>query len=423
MVLAAPPRLAARHEGAALSALPVSDAAGLFATTADLTAALAPTATRLARLRTFLAKAEADVRRPARPFALADMDAIVVGDRRRFDGGTTLNDAISMLTADSAAMRDLALAYALTGAFHYADAAWRFVRAWARDHTEVNFYRFEPDFAAGSHRGQTEGRRSDRPWPFGLNAMWQCYGLINVADTLLLLGSGSGASAEDERAARAWLRRLTSAVDASFHAWTRWADANPSSAAYRRYRSDNHLTWAQVGLLAAAVVLRDAALSAYVLDGAPWDNGFGGAYPNPTPLPELVARVIECPEDGKRAGRIFEEAIGRTPPMGYAMFHLEAMTLAARIATLHHGVDIAPSRGGPGGRLLAAYRRYAAFQQGLLPSPDPQESPPRGRWLFALTPDDFGGPERTRLLSSGRTPEQLTHVVGPFGLLFAPDRL
>jgi hypothetical protein len=253
--------------------------------------------------------------------------------------------------------------------------------------------------------------------------MWQCYGLVNAADALLLLGRSGRGTDEDEGKTRDWLRRLTSAVDASFHAWTRWADANPTSKAYRRYRTDNHLTWAQVGLLAAGVALEDAALSAYVLEGSAWDNGFGGLYANPTPLPDVVSRAIECSDDPRVAGRIFEEAIRRRPPMGYAMFHLEAMTLAARIATLHYGVDIAPPRSScPGGPLLAAYRRYAAFQRGLLPSPDPDETPPRGRWLFALTPDEFGGPERSRLLSSGRTPEHLTHVLGPFDLLFAYAR-
>src|SRR5690606_28315476 len=144
----------------------------------------------------------------------------------------------------------------------FGDRALVHLLAWAREGTLINMYDFDIDFVSATFRGSTnDGSCGVRPWHFALDAMWQTYGLINLSDAFLLLTrNGYPLSSEDDATLRDFLRRLVEAVNSSFHAWTRWADAHPRSPSYERYRSDNHLSWCLAGIMAGAVALEDDEL-------------------------------------------------------------------------------------------------------------------------------------------------------------------
>lgn len=416
----------------ALPAAPAAaDPAGVFATAAEIARAESRLDTEGGRA--FLARALRGLDRVPDPFAAAGPEVLRFGwlTHEIEPPDDTLREAVLKLRRDSSAMRDQALAFALTGEARHAETALALMRAWAEAHTPVNFYDYDPDFAAGTHRGQTRGFRSDRPWNFGLDSIWQAYGLANAADALVLLESAGAAIGEDDGALiRGWLRDLAAATNAGFHAWTRWADAHArpgwksrlglapppeENASVIRYRSDNHLSWALVGLLAAAAALDDPALAAYALEGGVWDDGRSGPYANPSTLPEMIERAI------LPGGQIYDEAIGRAPPIGYGLFHLEALALAARIAAHRFDRDVWRHRGADGAGLIDAFRRYAPYLTGQMRSPSAAESHPvRARWLFALSPAGFGGADREALLAAAPLGAHWTHVLGPARLLFAP---
>jgi len=321
----------------------------------------------------------------------------------------TLREATERLLRDSDAMRTLALAFALTGELRFAAKAEALMLVWARDSRPVNFYDYNPDFRTADLAGKTEGFSSNRPWNFGLDMVWQAYGLINAADAALLLEHG-GRSLDPE--IDAWLLALTEAVNSSFHAWTRWADENGGRlgrfhstsrqddllherAGVERHRADNHLSWALAGLLAGA-----------------WEDRRAGRYRNPSPIGDVIDRAIEGGAD-EAVGRIFEERIRREPPIGYALFHLEAMSLVARIADLHFDANVWDMAGADGAGMRDAYRRYARWLNDELTG---RES--GSRWLAALSPKGWAGPERAVFVAAKRLPEQMNHAVGPARLLF-----
>lgn len=385
---------------------------GLFVTETEVDAARS--AIRREERERFLVHLEALVTREPDPFMIDDPLSLRFGWDAP-EARDALTGAVAMLKRDMAAARDLALGFTLTRHASHAKAAWRYLDRWAAYHTPVNFYDYDPDFDAGTHRGQTEGWGSFRPWNFGLDAIWQCYGLINAADAVVLLRDAPRSAGQTE--VMGWLRNLTAAVDSGFHAWTRWADAHPDAGrSYERYRTDNHLSWAQVGLLASAVAQGNATLIDYVMRGDIWDNGRSGPYANPSPLPTVITEAIEMVPDTNR-GRIFEERIVRSPLIGYALFHLEAMSLAARIAAVHDIDDLWHDTA-TGTRLLAAFRRYAPYLKGQKKSPDPAERRRPGRWLFALSPDDFAKEDRASLLQATPLGTHYSHVLGPARLLF-----
>lgn len=406
-------------------------AAGLFATAADLERMRDPSG-HAAALRADLAdRAEAAAAAVPEPFHAVDMSAIRFGWREPAEPpDDTLREAVDRLHRDTDRMRTLALDAALGGPRAHADAAVAMMLAWAERHTPVNVYDFNPDFAAAALEGGTDGFESDRPWNFGLDAIWQAYGLMNAADAWLLLRR-QGHPFEPSEAARIrdWLLRLTEAVNSGFHAWTRWADANagggaafhatsstadlPSeSAGYVRHRSDNHLSWALAGLLAGAVALEDDDLAAYVLDGGVWRDRRAGAYANPSPIGAVIDRAVGAD------GTMFEETIERSPRIAYALFHLEAMSLAARMAAVHYDRDVWSLQGADGAGMLDAFRRYAPYARGDRPSPDPAETGGvAGRWLFALSPPGYGGAERDRLRAARPVDLFMSHAVGPARLL------
>jgi hypothetical protein len=262
--------------------------------------------------------------------------------------------------------------------------------------------------------------------------VWQTYGLINAADAVLLLRHGGHVPPPGAQAAlRAWLRTLAEAVNSGLHAWTRWAQENAESgvpafhrapaqgdahaAALLRHRADNHLSWALAGLLAGAIALEDDALADHALNGGVWRDRRAGARANPSFATAVIDAAIE---GGVDAGRIFEDRIARSPPIGYALFHLEALSLIARMAALHRHQDLWSATGADGAGMAAAFTRYAPYLRGDLASSSAAENPVRGRWLFALSPPGFGGAGRAALLAAAPVPAQMRHAIGPAALLF-----
>jgi hypothetical protein len=399
---------------------PAETPAGLFASAGQLERARGQPG-----LEAFLARAEAALDREARPFAVPPEDLRFGWTEPEGPPDDTLREATDRLLRDSDAMRTLALAFALTGEPRFAAKSEALMLAWARDSRPVNFYDYNPDFRTADLAGKTEGFSSDRPWNFGLDMVWQAYGLINAADAALLLEHG-GRSPDPE--IDAWLVALTEAVNSGFHAWTRWADENEGrlgrfhagsrqddlvqeSAGVERHRADNHLSWALAGLLAGAAVLEDPGLAAYVLEGGAWEDRRAGRYRNSSPIGDVIDRAIEGGA-GETAGRVFEERIRREPPIGYALFHLEAMSLVARIADLHFGANVWDMAGADGAGMRDAYRRYAPWLDELTG----REA--KSRWLAALSPRGWAGPERAVFVAARPLPEQMNHAVGPARLLF-----
>lgn len=358
------------------------------------------------------------------PFTMADITEIRFGwcgNRAGDDVDDTLGEATEGFMRDSDRMRSMALHYALTSDASSGDAAVAMMRTWADEHTEVNLHDLGVDFAGAGLDDQTEGYCSDRPWNFALDAMWQAYGLMNASDAyLLLVRNGYVLSEDDQAALRAWIRRVAEAVNASHQAWTRWADAHPSSGSYERYRSDNHLSWAMTGLIAAAAALGDEALAAYVISGGSWSDR-GGDYENPSSIRDLIDLAIE-PD-----GRIYEERILRDPPVGYSLFHLWAMAVVARVAEVHFeqtgDASLWTYTGTDGAGLRDAFRRYAGFVDGTLDSPEPSQEGERGeyRWLWEFAAAAYGDPADRALLDGGSRQRWILQSVGPVALLIGPD--
>lgn len=316
-------------------------------------------------------RAGSALEREASPFSMDDITEITFGWCS--GGENTLSEATSRFEEESDWIRTLALEFALSGDSDYADKALELLDSWAREHTPVNIYDFNPDFSSASIDGQTEGFCSDRPWNFALDAMWQAYGLINVADAYLLLTrNGFQLDADDDELIRGWILEVIEAVNSSFHAWTKWADHHPNSGSYERYRSDNHLTWSLAGLISGAAALEDRALAEYVLSGGVWEDRRAGEYANPSHIRDVLDRAVEGADDGE-PGRIYEERILRDPPVGYSLFHLWAMAIVAHVAELHFDHEIWGYENAQGQTLEAVYDRYVEFVLGERQSPEPEQ--------------------------------------------------
>lgn len=369
-----------------------------------------------------LSRARAARDEPSAPFTMDDVTEIRFGwcGADRGQPGT-LSKATGDFERGSDRIRSLALAYALSEDAAWAEEAVSQMRAWADAQTLVNLYDLGANLRAGSLDAQTDGFCSDRPWNFALDAMWQAYGVINAADAYLLLTlNGHSLSAEDDAAIRDWIRRAAEAVNASFRAWTEWADAHPSSGSFERYRSDNHLSWALAGLVAAAAALGDDALASYVLEGGSYTDSRGGAYANPSHVRDVIDRAIE---GGEERGRFFEESIGRDPPIGYSFFHLWALELIAQVADVHYGEDLWSFTGADGAGLHDAYHRYAAFVLGERPSPEPeQDGDMTGhRWHYELAYRRWDDPRFNAPLAVGAREQFIVQSIGPVALLLGRD--
>ncbi|MDQ8185180.1 alginate lyase family protein [Pelagicoccus sp. SDUM812002] len=356
----------------------------------------------------------------ADPFRMDDFTQIGFGWCDSSDKSGTLSELTGKLDRESSKMRDLALAYVISGYKPYAVNAERYLLAWEDKGQLLNLYDLNIDFKSGSFDGMTEdGYCGHRPWNFALDTMWQTYGLINASDAYLLLKNG-GHKFKDEARVRRWIRDLAEAVNSSFHAWTRWADHNESSRAYTRYRSDNHLSWCLAGLAAAGVSLGDRELVQYVINGGSWNDSKGGEYRNPSSIKSVIALAIE--DEGETRGRIYEEKIRREPPVGYSFFHLWPMSLVAVISERHGIEDVWDYCPEDQAGLKEAYRRYAEYILELRESPNPKQERRRNSysWLFEIASSQW--PEE-RLFREARDlgdrNKNTSQSIGPVSLIFS----
>ncbi|MFP2957832.1 alginate lyase family protein [Myxococcus sp. 1LA] len=417
------PPLDAEGEDAALlseteQAIPAAGG-GIFVSAADLSRARQRAASNTApfaeNARILKGRADGALNTTPRPFRMTNISAITYHWCSTDNDGidNSLADATNKFQDDGDRMRTLALQYALSGDTRYASRAALFLMTWAAQHTPVNLHDLGVDYARARLNGQTEGFCSNRPWNFALDGLFQTYGLINASDAYVLLKrNGYALSAADDTAVREWLRKSAEAVNSSFQAWTRWADANPNSSAFARYRSDNHLSWALAGLLAASVALQDEALAKYVLDGTSWTDRRNGAYANPSHVKDVINRAIESGTGAANEGRIYEEKILRDPAIGYSLYHLWALSLIAQTAEVNYARPGFWSHVTPnGGSIRKAYDRYTAFILGERPSPQAGEGPPTSySWLYEMAYDHW--PEarfRTTILAAPQPPHHPEH--------------
>ncbi|NVB38005.1 alginate lyase family protein [Pseudenhygromyxa sp. WMMC2535] len=354
------------------------------------------------------------------PFHMDDVTQIRFGWCESSDDvDDTLSEASDRFTNESDDIHGLALKFALSEDPAYADDALARMLVWAEAQTLVNLNDLGVDFAAATLDDMTDGYCSDRPWNFALDTMWQAYGLTNIADSYLLLTrNGYALSEADDAALRDWILRVTEAVNSSFQAWTKWADAHPSSSVYERYRSDNHLSWAMVGLISAAVALDDDALADYVLEGGEWTDSRTGAYANPSSVRELIDYAIEGD------GLVYEEKILRDPPVGYSFFHLWALSAIARVAELHYPEhDIWAYAGEDGGSLKLAFDRYAGFITGTKVSPEPDQEPDLTTYnfLYELPVARWDEAEHLEALTAASRNRWIIQNFGPVAVLVGVD--
>jgi len=358
----------------------------------------------------------------ARPFRMADIDQIRFG----WCEGTaapddTLRELTERLERDGHRIRNLALAGLLSGEDGYFEAARTGFLAWANSSTLLNLYDLGIDFDNATITGATTAYCSSRPWNMALDTIWQCYGLINFSDAYIILSRhGNRLDEEDDALLRGWLRELAAATNSGFHAWTRWADLHPSSGAYVRYRSDNHLGWALAGLAAAAAALEDPVIWNYVLDGGEWDDGRSGPYSNPSHIKDLLDRAVFAD------GEIYDQDVraGEHKGFDYACFHLWALALVLQTAEVHRGETLWNFSGTDGGTLAMALDHYAPHVSLDQPLPDPLETtdPTFFRFLYEIvaTKSWSNGELGSRLLAArdvdART-QTITQSIGPVALL------
>lgn len=314
----------------------------------------------------------------ADPFSMSNIAAITYhwcsSDTDGIDN--SLWDASRQFENQSHVIRTLALQYAVTQDVSFAAKAVALMKVWAAQHTPVNLYDLNVNFQNATIDGATSGSCSDRPWNFALDTMWQAYGLTNVSDAYILLTrNGYSIASADNTALRNWILKVAQAVNSSHHAWTKWADAHTSSSAYERYRVDNHLSWSNLGLLAAGVALDDQAQINYVLTGGSWNDGRSGAYANPSPILKVIDGAIEA------NGRVYEERINRDPPIGYSFFHLQPMTLIARIDEVLGRGQVWRYKGADGAGLQEAFTHLQPYIMGT-PSGSSEGNLTNHAWLY-----------------------------------------
>lgn len=358
----------------------------------------------------------------ASPFQMTDVRQIRFGwCETAQEPDDTLKDLVEKLTRDSHRIRLLALAGLLSGDERYYVAARAQFLAWVERATLVNLYDLEVNFSNATLAGATSGYCSDRPWNFALDAMWQAYGLINLADAYVILSRNwAGLTLADNEALRGWLRELAAATNSGFHAWTRWADLHPNSSGYTRYRSDNHLGWSLAGLTAAAAALDDPDIWRYVLEGGPWNDGRGGNYANPSHLRDLIDRAIAA------SGKVYDQDVraGEHKGFNYACFHLWALSLVAQITEVHRGESFWNQAGTDGGTIARAHAYYAPYVSLQTPIPDASETtdPTFFRFIYEIsaTKSWSTGAQRTSLLAARNVAARnqlITQSIGPVTLL------
>lgn len=284
----------------------------------------------------------------------------------------SLKDLGTRLEDDSARSRDLAQLYAATGAQYAYDESLRFMLSWATNATLFNAYEQGADPATASFPGVEQGF-CNRSWNMMLDSIWQTYGLINFAEAYSILAHSSLAEPRKNelKIIRRWLKyKLVPAVNAGFHTWTKFADTHPTSGAYVRYRSDNHLSWCLAGLATAGLALDDKALLDYVYYGTPYDDGISGPYENPSALVKLIPFAI------KPSGEVYDEAVRSKQHKGffYGNFSLWALVITAMNTEIAGYPPIWEKQLTPdSGSIATALDRYTPYVASELPLPDSEE--------------------------------------------------
>lgn len=271
----------------------------------------------------------------------------------------SLQDAVTKLESQGDTTRTLAMQYALTGSSSYGNKAKDYLLAWATGSTPINMYDFFVNTSTfdGGLVGDN-GTTCQRPWNMALDGLFQGYGLINFSDAYLLLTrNGYSFTTGEDASIRAYLRQLAGAVNSSYHAWSVWADKHGCTLSNQsetciRYRSDNHLSWGQASILAAAAALSDQTIADYVLAGGVWDDGRSGPVANTSHMKYVINRAILS------TGQIYDEApsaVGGIERDGYAFYHLWAMHIAARVDDIHFGQGLWDYTGTDGQGIEEAY--------------------------------------------------------------------
>lgn len=296
----------------------------------------------------------------------------------------SLGRLVRTLSEQSTHWRELSQLYLFTHQPELLRKSANDLLSWARSGDLFNGYELGMEPEQAWFPGREEGF-CNRSWHMMLDSIWQTYALINASQAYWVLDRhSSGVTNKEKDEIRDWIKKdLVPAVNAGFHAWTRWADAHPNSQAYERYRSDNHLPWSLVGLAAAGFALGDEELLAYVYSGGSYDDGFSGPYQNPSSFGAVIANAI------KAGGEVYDEKIRNVHNKGfsYAMFSLTAQSMMAHMMEVHNQDRSCWFFKSPeGGSIIEALRHYAPFVAGQqeLPNPNEKTNPRFSRFIYRM---------------------------------------
>ena len=324
-----------------------------------------PATTSSDAYRAAISKLNVELRSPVKPdpFILEGVQFNFDWCKPRPGRNTSLKDLTNRLEHESARSRDFAQLYAATGSITAYKEAISIIVQWAQFSTLFNAYKEGASPESASFPGIEKGF-CNRSWNMMLDSIWQTYGLINFSESYSILKHApvSQNYQEELTIIKDWIKdELVPAVNAGFHAWTKYADTHPTSRAYIRYRSDNHLSWSLAGLATAGLALNDRALLDYVYYGTAYDDGLSGPYKNPSSLTKLIPFAI------KPSGEIFDEAERTANHKGffYGNFSLWAIVITA-LNTEQAGypaiweTQLSPESG----TIAAALDRYAPYVAG-----------------------------------------------------------
>jgi hypothetical protein len=260
----------------------------------------------------------------------------------------------------SRAMRNLGLAYALSGDPQYAEKALELIRAWCLDPQTY----MEPAFTNGQSV---------------IELSTTLPGLLYGAD---LIWDYAGFTASDKVALQAWTRALA----ASLRERQTETDAN------------NFGDWRLVTLAASAVITEDTALMRYVVDH----------------YRALVPNQIDA--DGKTV-----KELHRTKALDYASFAINAISQVCEIAR-HWGVDLYRFRTADGrGSIERAFTWLAPYTVDPSSWPYQQIAPYKGAnaAVFEFAFLTWGNPAYMRAIERWQRPLEETRTAGPLTLTHA----
>jgi hypothetical protein len=266
----------------------------------------------------------------------------------------------------------------------------------------------------------------NRSWNMMLDSIWQTYGLINFSEAYnMLISSGYAATRKNDlELIGEWIsKELVPAVNSGLHAWTKFADTHRHSAAYERYRSDNHLSWCLAGLATAGLALNDRALLDYVYYGTTYDDGVSGPYENPSALVKLIPFAI------KPSGEVYDESVRASQHKGffYGNFSLWALVITALNTEKAGYPAVWMQKMTPeSGTIAAALDRYAPYIANEKPLDDTEEktNPEFFSFIYRLIlPMDWVSEGRKELYlkaaMTGRS-QNIRQGLGSIDLITAP---